>query len=193
VPALSSELEALFDEGARTLQGAAWDRLFRRIFESMRGRVYAIALHVAGRASDADDALQETFLAVYRCRDTFRGDALFSTWVYRIAIRAAVVAKRRRRETASLEQAATVADGAPRPDDHTASREEAIRLSRAMEQLSEEQRAVVALFAVDGLSHAQIAEVLGVPTGTIWSRLHVARKRLAEEMAGDWPNRASMT
>jgi RNA polymerase sigma-70 factor (ECF subfamily) len=182
VTALSSELEASFDEGARTLRGAEWDRLFRQIFESMRGRVYALALHVTGRPSDADDALQETFLAVYRHIDTFRGDALFSTWVYRIAVRAAVVTKRKRRESAPLDEASAVVDGAPRPDDRAAARQEAIRLDRAMDQLSEEQRAVVALFAVEGLSHEQIAEVLGVPTGTIWSRLHLARKRLAEEM-----------
>ena len=71
----------------------------------------------------------------------------------------------------------------PRPDDRAAALEEAARLHSAMEQLSEEQRAVVALFAVEGLSHEQIAEVLGVPTGTIWSRLHVARKKLSEAMA----------
>lgn len=57
-------------------------------------------------------------------------------------------------------------------------RQEAERLHRAMQTLSADHRAVLSLFALDGLSHARIAEVLGIPEGTVWSRLHLARKRL---------------
>ena len=57
-----------------------------------------------------------------------------------------------------------------------------VRIAGAMERLSAEHRVVISLFAVDELPHAQIAEILGVPEGTVWSRLHAARKRLAAEL-----------
>jgi RNA polymerase sigma-70 factor, ECF subfamily len=68
---------------------------------------------------------------------------------------------------------------APLPDDVAAARERMGQLKLALEQLSAEQRVVLSLFAVEGLGHEEIAGVLGVPTGTVWSRLHSARKRLA--------------
>jgi RNA polymerase sigma-70 factor, ECF subfamily len=62
---------------------------------------------------------------------------------------------------------------------------DARRLAAALARLPAEQRAVLSLFALDGLGHREIAEILGVPEGTVWSRLHGARKRLAAELGGE--------
>ena len=109
----------------------------------------------------------------------FRGEAAVSTWVYRIALREALRVKARRGPGAAgtgadeRNQEASV-DG----EAVAASRHEARRVAAALERLSAEHQAVLALFAVDGLSHREIAEVLGVPEGTVWSRVHLARRSL---------------
>jgi RNA polymerase sigma-70 factor (ECF subfamily) len=68
------------------------------------------------------------------------------------------------------------------PEDTAASRQAARRMQRALGKLSLEHRSVLSLFAVDGLGHSEIADVLGIPVGTVWSRLHLARKKLSEHL-----------
>lgn len=81
-----------------------------------------------------------------------------------------------------------VIDIAAKSADAVLQNESATRLWRALSTLSADYRTVIALFAVEGLSHSEIAEILGVPEGTVWSRLHLARKRLAEKLGrGDTP------
>jgi RNA polymerase sigma-70 factor (ECF subfamily) len=152
-------------------------RRFAELFTSLREKVFALALHVTGSQADAEDATQETFLAVHRALPSFRGDSLPSTWVYRIALRAALRVRARRPKEAggddgAEQEAATDAEAA------LFARDDARRLAGALERLTGEHRAVLSLFAVDGLRHREIADVLGVPVGTVWSRLHAARKTL---------------
>ncbi len=153
---------------------------FDAVFESMQRKVLGLCLHVVGERQEAEDALQEAFLAVYRGLPAFRGEAQLSTWVFRIALRAALRV-RSRRPPLAIEQ--NFEPASERPEQVLEARDEARRLERAMSRLPAEQRTVLALFAVDGLGHREIAEVLGVPEGTVWSRLHLARKRLAAELA----------
>lgn len=138
----------------------------------------ALCLHLAGRRADAEDALQETFLAVHRGLPRFRGEARLSTWVYRIAVRAALRARARRRDGAPVDPETPGGGG----EAALQARLEARRLAEAFSRLPAEHRVVISLFALEGLTHRQIAEVLGVPEGTVWSRLHGARRRLAEEL-----------
>lgn len=154
-------------------RGRAFDALFR----ALRKPVLALCLHLTGRRDDAEDALQETFLSVHRALPRFRAEARVSTWVYRIALRAALRVRARRPEPREPETE-PAHDGEPA----MAARLEARRLAAALGRLPAEQRAVISLFAVEGLTHREIAEVLGVPEGTVWSRLHAARKRLAAEL-----------
>jgi RNA polymerase sigma-70 factor (ECF subfamily) len=161
---------------------------FRAIFEKLHEQVFALCRNLTGSRAEAEDAVQEAFLAVHRGLDGFRGEARLSTWVYRIAIHAAlgVTARRKGRRETALDDAVGVgelADRSPLPDALAASRQNARRLERALAQLGPEHRTVLALFAVEGLGHEQIAHVLGIPTGTVWSRLHVARKRIAAALA----------
>jgi RNA polymerase sigma-70 factor (ECF subfamily) len=144
-----------------------------------------LCAQLTGHAADGEDALQETLLAACRALPQFRGEAKLSTWVYRIALRAALEVRSRRMRRGEVSSDVLRDHAAPglSPDDQAALRERGALLLRAMEALNAEQRAVLALFAVDGMKHDEIAAVLGVPEGTVWSRLHLARKKLAAAMA----------
>lgn len=164
---------------ATSTRAAAFDDLFA----ALREQVFAVCFHVTGNAADADDALQETFLAVHAALPKFRGESRLSTWVHRIAIRSSIRVRARRRPAADVHEV----DPPARGPDSVETRELGERISAAMNRLSAEHRVVISLFAVDELSHAQIAEILGVPEGTVWSRLHAARKRLATELGDAAP------
>jgi RNA polymerase sigma-70 factor (ECF subfamily) len=175
-PQLDDGTEAAVLAGVRR-GGAGRAMAFDTLFRALRLPVLELCLHVAGRRSDAEDGLQETFLAVYRALPAFRGESGLATWVFRIALRAALQLRARRRDHAEVDSET------PSPGDGEVAllvREEARRVQSALGELSAEHRSVLALFALEGLRHAAIAEILGIPEGTVWSRLHVARARLRE-------------
>jgi RNA polymerase sigma-70 factor (ECF subfamily) len=178
-PALDPAREAALLAAARG-RGKPREEAFDDLFRALREPVLALCLHLAGRRADAEDALQETFLAVHRALPRFRGEARLSTWVYRIAVRAALRARARRRDGPAVDP--ETPGGRSDAEADLEARLEARRLQEAMARLPAEHRVVLSLFALEGLSHRQIAEVLGVPEGTVWSRLHAARRRLSEEM-----------
>lgn len=149
------------------------------IFETYRGPLLSLCLHLTGNRQDAEDAAQETFVAVFNGLSKFRGDAQLSTWIYRIAIRTAIRIKARHRSHEELEE---VPDAAVGVEEQIIDRERMRILERALARLPLEQRSVLALFSIEGLSHKEIAATLGIPEGTVWSRLSNARKRLAAEM-----------
>ena len=173
-PAAEAEILAALRVGGRER-----DAGLRRLFRALREPVHALCLHVTGRRADADDATQEVFLAVHAALPRFRGECRLSTWVYRIALRAAFRTRARRREGHPLDPETPGGGG----EGEMASRDEARRIGEAVGRLPAGPRAVIALFAVEGLSHREIADVLGIPEGTVWSRLHAARKMLAEVLA----------
>jgi RNA polymerase sigma-70 factor (ECF subfamily) len=156
-----------------------------RIFEVFREPLFRLCLHLCGNRATAEDALQETFVSVFRALPGFRADARLSTWMYRIAVREAL--RHRAREVSRHVEGMDEEPAAPFEGDPAIRREESDALRRALGQLSVDHRAVLSLFAVDGLSHREIGEILGVPEGTIWSRLHAARKRLAASLGADPP------
>lgn len=153
----------------------------RRLFELFREPLLGLCVHLCGNRATAEDALQEAFISVFRALAGFRADARLSTWLYRIAAREAL--RHRARETARRADPIDEEPAAPFAGDPALRREESELLGRALDQLSADHRMVLSLFAVDGLSHREIADILGVPEGTVWSRLHGARKRLAAELA----------
>jgi RNA polymerase sigma-70 factor (ECF subfamily) len=175
-PQLGDGVEAAVLAGVRR-GGAGRGVAFEALFRALRLPVLGLCLHVTGRRSDAEDALQETFLAVHRALPVFRGESGLSTWVFRIALRAALQLRARRRDHAEIDPETPAPWGG---EATLVAREEARRVQAALGELSAEHRSVLALFALDGLGHAAIAEILGVPEGTVWSRLHVARARLRE-------------
>lgn len=157
------------------------ERALSELFENTREAVFGIALRMTGRPDLADDAVQETFVDVLRGADGFRGDARLTTWLYRIAVRAAArVSDRARRRAAPLPEELAV--GTDEPPEALTQREGAARILAAMAQLPATQRAVLALAALDDLPQTEIAVVLGLPSGTVYSRLHQARERMREAL-----------
>jgi RNA polymerase sigma-70 factor (ECF subfamily) len=125
--------------------------------------------------------------------NSFKGDAEFFTWLYRIAFNSAISLKRKRRAMFRLEWAEGDKTGIE-PIDESAFTEPGSNLSRteeeailqsALNRLSPEHRAVLVLKDIDGQKYEEIAEILGVPIGTIRSRLHRARLELRELLQGD--------
>lgn len=177
-PKLDSAEEAALLEKIQKGTQSERDTAFERVFAALREPVYALCLRLTGNTVDAEDALQEVFIAAFRGLSAFRGDARISTWLYRIAVREALRQKSRH----SSKGMGTDAD-VPAQETNPAVHKERVELFyRALDGLSADHRTILAMFAVQGLSHGEIAEVLKIPTGTVWSRLHEARKKLAEEM-----------
>jgi RNA polymerase sigma-70 factor (ECF subfamily) len=177
---LDGDTESEILAGASSAESADREAAFTRLHEAIRGPVLGLGLHLTGNRADAEDVFQEVLLAVYLGLPRFRGESRLTTWVYRIAIRAALRqrAKAHRRRAAPL----LTEPAAPAVADPAQTKEESEKLARALSRLPIPHRTVLALFAIEGCSHEEIAETLGVPVGTVWSRLHNARKRLAAEM-----------
>lgn len=153
------------------------------LFQLTHRPLHRMALRVSGNAEAADDAVQETFAAVMRSIDRFRGESKLSTWMTRIAIRETLRAVKRGRPTEQLEESAP--DPGRLPSRTAQDREGALRLLRAITELPAHLRVVVALAGLEELPRAEIAEILGVPTGTVHSRLHEARQRLRQRLGMD--------
>lgn len=161
---------------------ASRDEALRELFERTRERLYSLALRMTGRADLADDAVQETFVDVLRAHSSFRGDARLTTWLFRVAVRAATRVAARgpcRSEPLPDELPSPTGDPSVRGE-----RADAVaRVLRAMSALPAPQRAVLALNALQDLPQTEIATILGVPEGTVYSRLHHARERLRQSLS----------
>ncbi len=175
---------------------------FRTLVERYQGRAYRLALRVLGDEEQARDVVQEAFLKAYSALDRFEGRSRFYTWLYRLVFNLCIDAKRRDRSADQVEWSEEQSlDVAPSPglgasDAGSPNRElerKELRelMARAIEQLPADARRTFVLREVDGLSYAEIAEALGIPKGTVMSRLHHARRRLraalVEAGVGDLP------
>ena len=148
----------------------AIDALYRR----HSGRVYTVVRRLVGDDAQADDVAQEAWLRVIRGLPTFREQSLFSTWLHRIAINCAL--HRRRREhhrERELELPESLADSCP-PDEPLLR----LRLQTALDRLPEGMRRVLVLHDVEGYTHEEIGEMLGVAAGTCKSQLFKARVKM---------------
>ncbi len=172
---------------ARVLQGDK--NAFRPIVERYQNRIFAMVVGMVRDEAEARDLVQNAFIKAYQSLDTFRLDSSFYTWLYRIAMNLAIDScrKRRRRKTGSFDEAVAARDedGEMLELHHTDGPAEALqrkelrqRIFSAMEELTEEQREVLLLREVEGLSYAEISESMGIPEGTVMSRLFYARKKM---------------
>lgn len=159
---------------------AAFDQLTDRHAR----RVYAICLRYFGNPTDAEDAAQEAFLAVYRRASTFAGTARFTTWMYRVATNACndLARKRGRRPQPATHQEIAELSLTPASDLLT-NRELGMELEAALTALDPAYREPVLLHDVSGFGYAEIAAHLGLPVGTVKSRIHRAHARLASALA----------
>src|SRR5688500_1559057 len=148
---------------------------FAELVRAHQRRAYAGARAIVLDHPDAEDAVQDGFLHAYRALARFRPGEPFGAWLHRIVANAALDLQRRRKVRSSGVLSETVALPFRDPAEADELRR---RLSAALEQLSERQRAVIVLHDVEGFRHAEIGEMLGIPEGTARSDLHHARAAL---------------
>jgi RNA polymerase sigma-70 factor (ECF subfamily) len=158
---------------------------FGQLVLKYQDRLFNGLARMLGSASDADDVLQESFLQAFRKLSTFRESSSFYTWIYRIAINAAINLRRRERRSLTLsdyaqfnERLTTGAEQSPaRPLEQS---EEIRELQESLNQLSDEHRNILVLREIEGMSYEDISAILDMPIGTVRSRLHRARMQLRD-------------
>lgn len=160
------------------------ENAFADLMRRHERHVYNLAYRMLGRGEDARDATQDAFVACYRNLDRFRGDALFSTWLHRIAVNACYDLLRKRRPETSLDD-----EAAPEPAtvDHADRAVAQADVQRALLTVPPEFRAVLVMFELQDMAVDQIAAALDVPVGTVKSRLHRGRAALGRALAEGEP------
>lgn len=173
----------------QTLAGQA--EAFGQLVVRHQDRLYNALVHILGSSEEAQDALQDAFVQAFRKLETFRGEAAFSSWLFRIALNAAASQKRKENRLccASID-AAREQSGAdpcdPHPDCEPSypleSRERQAQVRSALAELPEEFRTVLVLKEIEGFKYEEIAEIVGCPVGTVRSRIHRARGELRQKL-----------
>jgi RNA polymerase sigma-70 factor (ECF subfamily) len=155
---------------------------FREIYERWKNPLYTLAYRFHGNREDAEDSLQDAFVHMYRGIAHFRREAKFESWMYRIVMNACISSKRPRRTT---EQKTDFTDERRQPGGTENEGDAVMRdiLEEEIARLSELQRAVFLLYAGQGLTHPDIAEVLRIGVGTSKSYYHRARLALQAGLA----------
>jgi len=155
---------------------------FEALYESHGARMKSLALNVLGNRSDAEDAVQETFLRAYKNRQSFRSDAALWTWVYRILLNACHdIGRGRVARRDSQMVGADVAVDVPTPAGDNPMR---LTLQRAVDGLAPIYRDVFLLCEVEGYTHREVAGILEIPEGTSKGRLFEARRQLKRTLTG---------
>ncbi|MCA9597116.1 MAG: sigma-70 family RNA polymerase sigma factor [Myxococcales bacterium] len=175
-------------DAARQGDAEAFGVLVRR----HQKRIFRLAVHMLRDAAEAEDVTQDTFVRAYGALDRFDGRSEPFTWMYRIAVNLSLNAIRSRKtsrkattpddpriEAVTVDRSATTGN----PAGHAQDRELAGLLVEGIDALSDTLRTTLILVSIDGLSHAEAAEVLGCPEGTVAWRVHEARKKLRAHLA----------
>ncbi|GMU21738.1 MAG: DNA-directed RNA polymerase sigma-70 factor [Phycisphaerae bacterium] len=184
------------DDAALVESARAGDmNAFSRLVTKYQDRVLNTCWRMTGRFEDAQDLTQETFLHALEAIGTFRRQSGFYTWLFRIAVNLSISHCRRRSRTARL--ALHMGDGECNADagaamGHSGAQDEpSARMSaretqqlvlRGLEQLEEDQRALIVLRDIESFDYRQIADILELPVGTVKSRLHRARMELRDRL-----------
>ena len=195
----ASALDADAPDVARFRAGD--DQAFEALVCRREAEVYRLALRLLGNPDDALDAVQETFLRVFRSLRGFRGEATFRTWLTGIALnvcrnKRSSAATRRSQRSQQLEredpatgQSVELELPDPRPDPESSAYGSELRqaLERALGRLAPEHREVILLREMQGLEYEELSQVLACPSGTVKSRLNRARAALRAAMEDVWP------
>lgn len=166
-------------ERLRAGDAAAFETLVGRYMR----RAYAVAYRLLGQKEDAEDLVQEAFMAVLQRVDTFQAGRPFAPWFFRILVNRGLNARKARALRAVEEIPETAAHRGPTPEREAEQTELRGRLREAMEALPERQRTIVQLFDLEGFAGPEIAEILEISDGTVRWHLHEARKTLKKALA----------
>jgi RNA polymerase sigma-70 factor, ECF subfamily len=151
-----------------------------------RAGVVAVVYRMCGHMPLAEEAAQEAFLRAWQNLNSYRPQFAFRSWVYRIAVNAALDALRRERRLTGLTEAGgeRLLHPGPGPEEQVAAGERARMVQQAILRLPEGARAVLVLREYGEMSYSEIAAALNIPAGTVMSRLNTARAQLRRELAG---------
>jgi RNA polymerase sigma-70 factor (ECF subfamily) len=165
---------------------------FRALVERYQRRVYQLALGMVRDPDEAMDITQETFVRVHRYLPSFKGDSSFFTWTYRIATNLCLDAARKRGRSERVEMDERDAEIESRMDPPSAAlagpqraalnAELKAKIDEALQELSENHRAILLLREVEGLSYEELAKTLGIRKGTVMSRLFHARLKMQRKL-----------
>lgn len=173
------------NERAQTEGPPSLEQLFRRHFDDVY-RIVASLLGPGAGAADVEDLTQQVFLAAHSALPRFRGDSKTTTWLYGIASKVVLThlrgRRRRDRLREALEAAAQLDRNAPGPDDEVHQRRELLRVWQILMRIAPKKRMVFILHEVEGLPGAEVARVLDIKIGTVWTRLYHARRELVAAM-----------
>jgi RNA polymerase sigma-70 factor (ECF subfamily) len=170
---------------------------FEILVQRHQKRIFNLLYRWLGDIEEAADAAQEVFLSAYRALPEFRGDALFSTWLYRIAINQAINRRKRlavdqsRRSTPGpadpegdgSDPMADLPHPGPSPAEAAERNETSMHVQQGLNSLKEEEALIILLHDFQDLPYEEIAHILKLPVGTVKSRLHRARLALREKLA----------
>jgi len=179
------------EERELILQCQAGDEAaFEALIRLHEKRVYGLCRRMCRNEDDALEAAQDTFLAVWRGIGSFRAEAAFPTWLYRLATNACldILRREKKRNDVSLDDAERrldPADGAPQPEEALERAETRRAVREALLALPDAYREVLLLRETEQLSYAEIAEVTGLELGTVKSRISRARLTLRNYLAAD--------
>lgn len=157
---------------------------FERLVRTYENKIYHLALRMCGSSEEASDVAQEAFLAAWRGLPSFRGEANFATWLYRLTSNAAIdYLRRQKKERGDMslddeDLGLDAVDTGPGPQDAAERTEVRTAVAAGLQQLSEGHRQVLVLREIQGLSYEEIADVLEVDLGTVKSRISRARTAL---------------
>lgn len=149
----------------------------RRLYEACRGRVFRLARRMVG-AQDAPDVAQQTFLQIFRTLQQFNGRSRFETWIYRVTVNEALQYLRRNHRRHSTLNLEPICNRKP-PNDGDL-RES---LQQALDRIDPELRSMFLLRELENLSYSEIAAIMGIPEGTVGSRLNRARRELRRHLS----------
>jgi RNA polymerase sigma-70 factor (ECF subfamily) len=169
-------------ERCRRGDALAWEALVRQY----QARVYAVAVHYLRDADEARDLAQDVFVKVYRNLDSFTGEG-FLPWVLRMARNSAIDRLRRRKarppsSDLPVDESSNLPAPGPSPEDAWLSDARKRLVHRALGRMSEQNREMILLKEIQGMNLNEIAEMLGVPIGTVKSRSNRARLELARRV-----------
>jgi RNA polymerase sigma-70 factor (ECF subfamily) len=165
--------EAQLIEAAR----AGNQRAMGELYAAHSGRVYSVVRRVVGDDHVAEDVSQDAWIRAFEKLHLFRGDAAFSTWMHRLAVNAAVNKLRSQGRRSKLETSPELELPVQEPDESVLNQKQ---LKRALDALPNGYRTVLVLHDVEGLTHDEIGERLGIAAGTSKSQLHKARGRMRQ-------------
>ena len=179
--------EAISDaECVRKLQRGETDA-FETLIRRHQKTIFNLAYRMLGDYDEAAEISQEAFLSAYRAINNFRGDANFSTWLYRIALNHATTRRKslntRQQRSVPIENTEPASDPHPGPAESMEKKELRQRVQQALNRLEPDDAAVILLRDLQDVPYEEVARVLEIPIGTVKSRLHRARQALKSELA----------